>query len=536
MSDLVKRNKTKINKQKEKIEEEIIQINISSLSDDISQSKNNNLDDEEIKGLSIKNNSVIKNLNQNLRIPQKKRNTISNNSYNNRQENEDPENMVINLDEIPNSQNIIISSDFKINKNYKEDKNSSLIKIKDNEESNLIKNIVLNEENLNPPIFFFIDKNAGNEKGKILLNMGIYKIQFSKELNVISYFFDMNDKEENGIKELEKQLLKLKYAKVIICGEDFTIYKFISKLNNNNNINLNKIFFGVLPIGHSNDISRQLGFGDYYEISSDMLNLKNIIKEINESCTTLIDIWDIKLTCDSKEGGIIFNEENKKTFKKTKNGEKLTILRHGFIGYFSLGYDGRIGFGASKKKSKFKCCHNLFLLWEKVKKCIFQKTIKLKGFIDSFYVINLPKEDFNNSIDCETDCTAMENEGRKIPIFQTKKNIENDNKNHIENDSDYCDIDDSLKTFQFKKIVLKGDPIGLVCQNIKYFFDGEQSDWSLNNQKYGIETYEMIDSKDKNAKEVIFLFFLIFRLRKKEIWKFLMKLLKNLLKVLMIRN
>ena len=312
MSDLVKRNKTKINKQKEKIEEEIIQINISSLSDDISQSKNNNLDDEEIKGLSIKNNSVIKNLNQNLRIPQKKRNTISNNSYNNRQENEDPENMVINLDEIPNSQNIIISSDFKINKNYKEDKNSSLIKIKDNEESNLIKNIVLNEENLNPPIFFFLYKNAGNEKGKILLNMGIYKIQFSKELNVISYFFDMNDKEENGIKELEKQLLKLKYAKVIICGEDFTIYKFISKLNNNNNINLNKIFFGVLPIGHSNDISRQLGFGDYYEISSDMLNLKNIIKEINESCTTLIDIWDIKLTCDSKEGGIIFNEENKK--------------------------------------------------------------------------------------------------------------------------------------------------------------------------------------------------------------------------------
>ena len=155
MSDLVKRNKSKISKQKEKKEEQIIEINISSLSDDISQSKNINLDDEEVKELSLKNNSVIKNLNQNLRIPQKKRNTISNNSYNNRQENEDPENMVINLDEIPNSQNIIISSDFKINKNYKEDKNSSLIKIKDNEESNLIKNIVLNEENLNPPIFFF---------------------------------------------------------------------------------------------------------------------------------------------------------------------------------------------------------------------------------------------------------------------------------------------------------------------------------------------------------------------------------------------
>ena len=141
-----------------------------------------------------------------------------------------------------------------------------------------------------------------------------------------------------------------------------------------------------------------------------------------------------------------------------------------------------------------------------MKKCICQKTIKLKGFIDSFYVINLPKEDFNNSIDCETDCTAMEDEGRKIPIFQTK-NVETDNQNYSQNDSDYCDIDDSLKTFQYKKIVLKGDPIGLVCQNIQYFFHGEQSDWSLKNQKYGIETYEMIDSKDKNAKEVNFLFF-----------------------------
>ena len=154
MADLVKRNKTKINKQKEKREEEVIQINISSLSNDVSQSKNMNLDEEDVKEFSIKSNSVIKNLNHNLRQTNSS-NPISNKTFNNNQEDEDPENMVINLDEIPNSQDMIFSGDFKINKKYKEDKNSSLIKIKDNEESNLIKNIVLNEENLNPPIFFF---------------------------------------------------------------------------------------------------------------------------------------------------------------------------------------------------------------------------------------------------------------------------------------------------------------------------------------------------------------------------------------------
>ena len=154
MADLVKRNKTKINKQKEKREEEVIQINISSLSNDVSQSKNMNLDEEDVKEFSIKSNSVIKNLNHNLRKTNSS-NTMTNKTFNNNQEDEDPENMVINLDEIPNSQDMIFSGDFKINKKYKEDKNSSLIKIKDNEDSNLIKNIVLNEKNLNPPIFFF---------------------------------------------------------------------------------------------------------------------------------------------------------------------------------------------------------------------------------------------------------------------------------------------------------------------------------------------------------------------------------------------
>ena len=512
MSDAIYRSKSKTVKKKDNNEEQIIEVNISSFSDEISQSKNNNLEDDE-KELSLKNLNIIKNLNANLKENQisklnsfKRNNSISSHSNSFVQENIDHENMVINIEDPQNSPDLILSRDLRINKNYKEDKSSSLIKMSEGQKTLKKENTFLNEnEENNPSIFFFINKFAGEEKGKILLNMGIEKMEFKGELQVNTYFFDMDDTEEKGIKIIELEILKNKIVKVIICGEDNSIYKFINKLYIKN-LDLEKIIFGVLPIGHLNDISRQLGFGNYCDLNSDIMKIRNIVKELNEAYTTTIDIWDIKLTCDSKEGGIIFNEENKKIFKKNNNGDKLTTLRHGFIGYFSLGYDGRIGFGISKKKTKYRLCNKIFLLWEKMKKCICQKTIKLKGFIDSFYVINLPKDDFNNSIDCETDCTAMEDEGRKIPIFQTK-NVETDNQNYSQNDSDYCDIDDSLKTFQYKKIVLKGDPIGLVCQNIQYFFHGEQSDWSLKNQKYGIETYEMIDSKDKNAKEVNFLFF-----------------------------
>ena len=54
--------------------------------------------------------------------------------------------------------------------------------------------------------------------------------------------------------------------------------------------------------------------------------------------------------------------------------------------------------------------------------------------------------------------------------------------------------------------MLKGDPIGLVCQNIKYFFDGKQSNWN-ENENYGIEIYDSeIDKNNKEAYEVKFYF------------------------------
>ena len=147
------------------------------------------------------------------------------------------------------------------------------------------------------------------------------------------------------------------------------------------------------------------------------------------------------------------------------------------------------------------------------------------------YTINLLKdEDYSSNI------TEKEEEGRKIFIFKTNLNGEkvNTNQNNTEsyqinndsnnldnsnsnnshsinnedeiNESDYYELDNSLKTFQNKNIMLKGDPIGLVCQNIKYFFDGKQSNWN-ENENYGIEIYDSeIDKNNKEAYEVKFYF------------------------------
>ena len=41
-----------------------------------------------------------------------------------------------------------------------------------------------------------------------------------------------------------------------------------------------------------------------------------------------------------------------------------------------------------------------------------------------------------------------------------------------------------------KTILLKGEPLGFVCQNIQYFFNGEKNSWSKNRGDYGLETYD----------------------------------------------
>ena len=166
--------------------------------------------------------------------------------------------------------------------------------------------------------------------------------------------------------------------------------------------------------------------------------------------------------------------------------------------------------------------------------------------MDSLYYINLHK---NNTLYEDEKQTIKEDRGQHITIFKTDEidlnihendntsvnnsksenrivstnepinkkkkyknsnNITNENEeeeNEIDSDSDteYEEVNSTLKTFKYEKVIIKGEPLGLICQNIKYFCDGNISKWDTKKPKYGIQIRNKkmsIDSINKSNKEL----------------------------------
>ena len=383
------------------------------------------------------------------------------------------------------------------------------------------KPLLLSSENNDSLMFFFVNRFSGEKKGQYLLDMGVKKIEFSNDLKVTAYIFDFFD-DGNGIETLKLELSRRSLLKVIICAGDGSIYPFIERLQNHE-VDITRVIFGILPFGRSNDLSRQFGYGDSIDISSDMTKFKAIVKQLNDNPSHLVDVWEIKLICDSREGGILSRNSNPampgiKSKQKDANEKPITCFRRGFLGYCSLGYDGRIGLGADKSRSSCKCWNSYLFFWEKIKKCLFRQSMKVNGFIESFNIINIPTEYGDSSLN---DITIKENEGKKTVIFQTKgdngmipkqNTIQHNNTDITERDDsgDENDNTKSLRPFKIKTILLKGEPLGFVCQNIQYFFNGEKNSWSKNRGDYGLETYDpKLNVYDKEAVEVNITFIII---------------------------
>jgi diacylglycerol kinase family enzyme len=366
--------------------------------------------------------------------------------------------------------------------------------------------IYVSGENGNDTImFYFVNKYAGEQKGKCILEMGVKKIEFSNEMKVTAYIYDLSEP-EYGIEMLKYEQSRNKLIKVIICSGDGSVLPFIELLHHKD-IDIKNLIFCVLPFGRSNDLSRHLGIGDSISISSDMSVFRTLTQTLNDLPSVCIDIWETKIICDSMEGGfnicksLTDNEKSQKTFLKDSNNKTLTTLRKYFICYCSLGIDARIGYDANKTRSTCKCWNSCMYLWEKVKKCFFRKTISVNGFIDSFYAISSNYYNENNN---ECNVTKNEDENKKTMIFTTTYKKEKQTQNVCSDLSDECDYTSKdnknkhLELFKSQQVLLKGDPIGFVCQNIKYFCNGDSNSWGDNNKEYALQFY---DPKSQNIND-----------------------------------
>ena len=531
------------------ISSENIIVNIEEISSSNKININNNIEDENIHSdYMYEDNNIFHNDN----IKEKNYNDITNEKST--QNNDDIINTKNNINIKSLGKNTNKMPGYKINLDSP-NKGANLVKksrkknpknnlnLKFNNEQEIIKLYKLNDTLSNDIIFFFV--NEENTKGVKLFNFPKYFVPNINGKQISIYIFDMNNKTENnkmneGINILLTELHLHKIVKIVLACGDESIFPFIEILNNYS-VNFDKIIFCILPFGRTNDLSIQFGFGKSNLFSNINMNSMNkLINEIIESTSISIDIWEMKLTFDNSNGGYISISD-----KLEKNLNKTNTLYRGFISYFSLGYDSRIGFNLSRKNyNQCKLCYYCCFYFEALKKNFCTKTLKLNQFLESLYYINLHKID--SSYDDERQ-TTREDHGQKIPIFQTneidlnsqrndnisinnskstnrmvptnepinkknykkKHNISNevDEENEIEesdSETEYEEVNSTLKTFKYEKVMIKGEPLGLICQNIKYFGDGNISKWDSKKPKYGIQIRKKMstDSVNKSNKEL----------------------------------
>ena len=535
-NEKIKNNNNKRIENDDIISSENIMVNIeeisnSNKSNDINEIHNININNEYIEDeINIKE----KNENENEHDKSTEDNYDIINNDGNIKRIYDKNGYIINLDSPNKGVNLVKKSRKKISKNN--------LNSKFKNEKDIINLYKLNDTLSNDLIFFFVNENT--KKGIQLLNLNLkYSVQNINGKQISVYMFDMNNTTENnkmneGIDILITELHLHKIVKVVLACGDESIFPFIEKLNNAS-INLDKIIFCALPFGRSNDLSIQFGFGKSFA-KINLNSLKKIIQEIIESISVQIDIWDLKLIFDNAYGGYISINN-----KFEKNKSKIASMRRGFISYFSLGYDSHIGFDISKKKySNSKICYYTCYWYEAFKNSFCSKSLKLNQYLDSLYFINLHKNDSEYEDESQT---IKEDHGQKITIFQTnvidlnlnqndnisinnsksdnrivptnepinKKKFkkrheisnEEDGENEMEesdSETEYEEVNNALKTFKYEKVMIKGEPLGLICQNIKYFCDGNISKWDSKKPKYGIQIRKKmsIDSINKSNNEL----------------------------------
>ena len=126
------------------------------------------------------------------------------------------------------------------------------------------------------------------------------------------------------------------------------------------------------------------------------------------------------------------------------------------------------------------------------------KSIKLNGFIDSFSIVKENKEDINNfedpnnrSVTSEViNVTLQENEAPKEVVFQNTESQLNSNavKKSPENSTKLGNTKNTTtEKANYEKVILKGDPVSLLCLNINYYMGGTKNIWNKSEKNFGLE-------------------------------------------------
>ena len=267
--------------------------------------------------------------------------------------------------------------------------------------------------------------------------------------------------------------------KILIAGGDGTVLGIVEELNREK-IDLNRCIFGAMPFGTGNDLSNALGFGTECQVG-DINNFQRVLYTYIIGVESKIDIWELSIKMDQLNGAIYDVVKDGEKIKEDEEKNKILTFKKTFVNYFSLGFDARVGFEFEQRRTSNRCCNKVIYALEGARRIFCcKKNYGLTQLLDSFLegktsseIINTSNDNNNNiNIITEKSPDSDIEEVPNDPLLEEKEkiNIENDN-------SDEKRFVFKTKTDDKKDIVLKGNPVSLVCQNIDFYMGGTRDIW-----------------------------------------------------------
>ena len=282
--------------------------------------------------------------------------------------------------------------------------------------------------------------------------------------------------------------------RILIAGGDGTVLGIVEELNAEN-IPLKRCIFGSMPFGTGNDLSNALGFGNACDVG-DIDHFQRVLYTYLIGVNSKIDIWELSINMDKINGAMYDVITNGEKIKEDNDKNKILTFKKTFVNYFSLGFDARVGFQFEQRRTSNRCCNKVVYAVEAAKRIFCcKKNYGLSNLLDSFLEGN---NENNNKINPENTLNTISEKSSDSDIEEvpnepliTLENIITDKKFIFK-----------TKTENQTDVVLKGNPVSLICQNIDFYMGGTRNIWDKTSH-IGIQQEELSKEQYREYKRQV---------------------------------
>ena len=347
------------------------------------------------------------------------------------------------------------------------------------------------------------DKEYLNKENNIGNNISIKnKIEFDPMVEFSIIVFNIINKEEMS---LGKRFVK-KYLtdfpefkiKILIAGGDGTVLGIVEDLNKLN-VDLNRCIFGSMPFGTGNDLSNALGFGNECQVG-DINDFQKVLFTYLMGDESKIDVWEMSITLDKANGSIYDVIQNGEQIKEDEEKNKILNFKKTFVNYFSLGWDASVGFQFEQRRTSNRCCNKCVYGIEGAKRVFCcKKNYGLTDLLDGFLEGNSNNITAdNNNVNILTE-KSSDSDIEEVP----NEPLINEEKNTLDNNNNIKRFIFKTKTNNQQDIVIKGNPVCIICQNIDFYMGGTRNIWDKTSH-LGIQQEEATKEAYREYKRQVY--------------------------------